>query len=194
MIPNPPPTGNNAPVKERIQKILGNAGVASRRNVEEMIRQGRVAVNGRIAKDLPVLIDPAKDKVEVDGEPLQLTSKVATQRLYVLMNKPKGIYSTNVSQGEQKRAIDLLPPDFPRVYPVGQLDAESKGLLLLTNDGELTNRLTHPRYGVSKTYRAVVDGFLPPGALDEMQQAKDSKPAEATSASSRAGAQTASWN
>src|SRR5712672_703517 len=157
-------------VKERIQKILGNAGVASRRNVEEMIRQGRVAVNGRIVTDLPVLIDPAKDKIEVDGEPIQLASKFAKQRLYVLMNKPKGVYSTNVSQGEQTRAIDLLPPDFPRVYPVGQLDADSKGLLLLTNDGELTNRLTHPRYGVPKTYRAVVDGSVDAREIEKLEK------------------------
>src|SRR5438046_4569491 len=158
-------------VKERIQKILGNAGVASRRNVEEMIRQGRVAVNGHVMTELPILIDAAKDKVSVDDEPVKLAGKGTERRVYLLMNKPKGVFSTNVAQGEQTRAIDLLPPDFrQRVYPVGQLDAESKGLLLLTNDGELTNRLTHPRYGVSKTYRAVVDGFLPPGALEEIQQ------------------------
>src|SRR5260370_34045806 len=87
---------------------------------------------------------------------------------YTTLFRSKGVYSTNVAQGEQTRAIDLLPPDFPRVYPVGQLDAESRGLLLLTNDGELTNRLTHPRYGVAKTYRAVVDGFVPPEALAEI--------------------------
>src|SRR5437016_5561920 len=156
-------------VKERIQKVLANAGVTSRRNVEEMIRQGRIAVNGRIVTDLPVLIDPAKDRIEVDGEPQRLTGKEAARRLYVLMNKPKGVYSTNVAQGEQTRAIDLLPPDFPRVYPVGRLDAQSRGLLLLTNDGELTNRLTHPRYGVAKTYRAVVDGYISENVLHELK-------------------------
>jgi 23S rRNA pseudouridine2605 synthase len=87
------------------------------------------------------------------------------------MNKPKGVYTTNVAQGEQLRAIDLLPPGFPyRVYPVGRLDAEAKGLLLLTNDGELTNRLTHPRFGVPKTYRATVDGFVKPESLKELEQ------------------------
>ena len=86
------------------------------------------------------------------------------------MNKPRGVYSTNVAQGVQIRAIDLLPPGFPRVYPVGRLDAESKGLLLLTNDGELTNHLTHPRYGVAKTYRAVVDGFVRPEAVQELEK------------------------
>jgi 23S rRNA pseudouridine2605 synthase len=87
------------------------------------------------------------------------------------MNKPKGVYSTNVAQGEQTRAIDLLPPGLPgRVYPVGRLDAESKGLLLLTNDGELTNRLTHPKYGVPKTYRAVVDGYVTAELVEELSK------------------------
>jgi 23S rRNA pseudouridine2605 synthase len=158
-------------VKERIQKVLANAGVASRRNVEEMVQQGRVSVNGRVLTELPILIDPAKDKVAVDDEPVRLRGRETDKRYYLVMNKPRGVYSTNVAQGEQKRAIDLLPPDFPaRVYPVGRLDAESEGLLLLTNDGELTNQLTHPRYGVPKTYKAVVDGFVGPGVIDQLAQ------------------------
>ena len=175
-------------MKERIQKNLGNAGVASRRNIEEMVREGRVAVNGKVMKRLPVLVDPSEDRIEVDGERIRLpgargargaardgsvkpTATLAGQRLYLLMNKPKGVYSTNVAQGEQVRAIDLLPPDLPgRVYPVGRLDAESRGLLLLTNDGELTNQLTHPRYGVPKTYRATVDGAVRPQAIQELEQ------------------------
>jgi pseudouridine synthase len=156
-------------MKERIQKILANAGVASRRAVEEMIQQGRVAVNGRVMTELPILIDPQKDKVSVDDEPIKLKGKEAERRVYLLMNKPKGVFSTNVAQGEQTRAIDLLPPDFrERVYPVGRLDAESRGLLLLTNDGELTNQLTHPRYGVAKTYKAIVDGFVSPRVVEEL--------------------------
>src|SRR6185295_4977475 len=108
---------------------------------------------------------------KVDDEPVKLSARGSEQRrIYLLMNKPKDVYSTNVAQGEQTRAIDLLPPDFrERVYPVGRLDAESKGLLLLTNDGELTNQLTHPRYGVAKTYRATVDGFIPPKVVEELQ-------------------------
>lgn len=158
-------------MKERIQKVLANAGVASRRNVEEMVQQGRVAVNGRVMTELPILIDPAKDKVSVDDEPVKLAGRGSERRVYLLMNKPKGVFSTNVAQGEQTRAIDLLPPDFrERVYPVGRLDAESKGLLLLTNDGELTNQLTHPRYGVAKTYKAIVDGYVPPGVVEELQR------------------------
>ena len=158
-------------MKERIQKVLANAGVASRRNIEEMIRQGRISVNGRVVTDLPVLIDPSKDKVHVDDEPVRLRGRESADRVYLLMNKPKGVYSTNVAQGEQVRAIDLLPPNFrQRVYPVGRLDAESKGILLLTNDGELTNQLTHPRYGVAKTYRAVVDGWVKPETVDQLQR------------------------
>ena len=171
-------------MKERIQKVLAAAGVASRRNVEEMVRQGRVSVNGHVVHELPVLIDPGKDKVEVDGERIRLASRAApgreglrgkeragTPRMYFLLYKPKGVYSTNVAQGAQVRAIDLLPQDLgARVYPVGRLDAASKGLLLLTNDGELTNQLTHPRYGVAKTYRAVVDGYVQPQVAEDIQQ------------------------
>lgn len=158
-------------MKERIQKILANAGVASRRNIEEMIRQGRIAVNGAVRTELPILIDPDRDKVAVDDEPVRLAEAKDERRIYFLMYKPKGVYSTNVAQGEQVRAIDLLPPGLPaRVYPVGRLDADSKGLLLLTNDGELTNQLTHPRYGVPKTYRAVVDGYVRPEMVQELEQ------------------------
>lgn len=158
-------------MKERIQKILANAGIASRRNVEEMVLQGRIAVNGKLVTRLPILIDPERDRVKVDDEPVRFEARQARVRLYLLMNKPKGVYSTNVAQGEQVRAIDLLPPGLPaRVYPVGRLDAESRGLLLLTNDGELTNRLTHPRYGVSKTYRAVVDGHVRAATLQELEK------------------------
>jgi 23S rRNA pseudouridine2605 synthase len=158
-------------VKERIQKVLANAGVASRRNVEEMIRQGRVTVNGRVMTELPILIDPQRDKVSVDDEPVRLREPETKQRFYFLMNKPKGVYSTNVAQGEQVRAVDLLPRDLPaRLYPVGRLDADSKGLLLLTNDGDLTNQLTHPRYGVAKTYRAIVDGYVRPETVQALQK------------------------
>src|SRR3954468_6591563 len=135
-----------------------------------MVQQGRVAVNGRVMAQLPILVDPAKDRITVDDEPVRLREATREPHVYVLMNKPKGVYSTNVAQGEQRRAIDLLPPKFPRVYPVGRLDAESKGLLLLTNDGDLTNRLTHPRYGVAKTYRAVVDGYVDAAAARGLEK------------------------
>jgi 23S rRNA pseudouridine2605 synthase len=158
-------------MKERIQKILGGAGVASRREVERMVLEGRIAVNGKIVSRLPILVDPDEDRVEVDSQLVRLRSEKGRKRAYFIMNKPKGVYSTNVAQGVQTRAIDLLPPNLrERVYPVGRLDAESRGLLLLTNDGELTQRLTHPKYGVPKTYRVVVDGFVEPGAIDTLQK------------------------
>jgi 23S rRNA pseudouridine2605 synthase len=158
-------------VKERIQKLLGNAGVDSRRNVEEMVLQGRISVNGRIVRKLPIMVDPDADQVEVDGERVRLRDRVAGKRYYVVLHKPKGVYSTNVAQGEQVRAIDLLGKMFPgRLYPVGQLDADAKGLLLMTNDGDLTNRLTHPRYGIPKTYRAIVEGSIDPKEVERLEQ------------------------
>src|SRR5437660_547330 len=100
-----------------------------------MILQGRIEVNGETVTQLPVLVDPEHDHISVDGESIRLRKRYSADRIYLLMNKPKGVYTTNVAQGEQVRAIDLLPPNFrTRVYPVGRLDAESKGLLLLTND------------------------------------------------------------
>src|ERR1700690_1038994 len=118
-------------MKERIQKALANAGVASRRNVEQLVLEGRVTVNRRIVNTLPVLIDPERDKVEVDGEPIRLAEGRGGGAVFLLMNKPKGVVTTNVAQGVQTRALDLLPPGLPdRVYPVGRLDAQSKGVLL----------------------------------------------------------------
>jgi 23S rRNA pseudouridine2605 synthase len=158
-------------VKQRIQKILAAAGVASRRHIEEMVLQGRIAVNGEVVDSLPVMVDPQHDNITIDGEKIRVANRISQDRIYLLMNKPKGVYTTNVAQGEQTRAIDLLPPGFPfRVFPVGRLDAESKGLLLLTNDGELTNRLTHPRFGVAKTYRAVIDGFIKPEEVQQLEK------------------------
>jgi 23S rRNA pseudouridine2605 synthase len=152
-------------MKERIQKVLARVGVAARRKVEEMVREGRVTVNGQVMTELPIMIDTEHDHVTVDDEAVRFADKRGGagggRPLYILMYKPSGVLSTNVAQGEQMRVIDLLPPGLrERVYPVGRLDSQSKGLLLLTNDGDLTHRLTHPRFGVPKTYRAVVDGFV----------------------------------
>jgi pseudouridine synthase len=160
-------------MRDRIQKILAEAGIESRRHVEEMVLQGRIAVNGEMVTRLPVLVDPAVDRIDIDGQRVHLPEKAATskQKIYILMNKPRGVYCTNVAQGEQKRAIDLLPPEIDqRVYPVGRLDAESRGLLLLTNDGDLTQQLTHPKFGVVKTYTVVVDGFVKPETVERMSE------------------------
>ena len=160
--------------------MLAAAGVESRRHVEEMVLEGRVAVNGTIVTRLPVMVDPATDKVTIDGEAIRLRPRTGPsrpgsadpgERVYLLMNKPKDVYCTNVAQGEQVRAIDLLGVDYPhRVYPVGRLDADSKGLLLLTNDGDLANKLTHPRYGVTKTYLAIVAGRVEESTVEAVRQ------------------------
>lgn len=156
-------------MKERIQKVLAAVGVDSRRNIERMVLEGRISVNDDIVRQLPILVDVTKDKIEVDGEPIRFKGAKVTKKVYVLMNKPKGVLCTNVAQGVQTRAIDLLPPDFGyRVYPVGRLDTESRGLLLLTNDGELTNLLTHPSHGISKCYWAEVDGYVEGEVIEQI--------------------------
>ena len=122
-----------------------------------MVRQGRIAVNGKLVTELPILVDAEKDKIEVDGEKVRFLKGPKISRAGVRSDEQaaRRLYNQCIAGSRKTRAIDLLPPDFgARVYPVGRLDSESKGLLLLTNDGDLTNRLTHPRYGVPKTYRS----------------------------------------
>lgn len=139
--------------KVRLQKFLSDAGVASRRRAEELILEGRVLVNDEVVDTLPVFVDPQEDRVIAGG------ARVRVQRLdYFLVNKPKGVVCTNRDKQGRPRAVDLLPDLPTRLFPVGRLDVESTGLLLMTNDGELTQRLTHPRYGVPKCYRAEVRG------------------------------------
>jgi 23S rRNA pseudouridine2605 synthase len=144
--------------KVRIQKVLSEAGLASRRAVEQMVREGRVSVNGSIMTDLPCFVDPAADRIRVDG---RIVRKRPGERVYFLLNKPRGVLCTQSDPRGRRRAVDLVP-EIPggRVYCVGRLDADSTGLLLLTNDGELTQYLTHPRYGAPKTYVAEIDGLL----------------------------------
>ncbi len=139
--------------QERLQKVLAAAGIAARRECEQIILDGRVRVNGRPVLTLPVLVDPERDEILVDDEPLRPPHKV-----YYLLHKPKGVHCTNFDPDGRPRAVDLLGGVRQRVFPVGRLDADSTGLLLMTNDGELAERLTHPRYGVAKTYRVHVNG------------------------------------
>ena len=134
---------------------MAEAGVASRRHCEELIRAGEVKVNGTVVRKLPVMVDPQHDHIVVSGRKLRYETKV-----YFLLHKPKKVVCTNQDPQGRKRAIDLLVGVKQRIFPVGRLDADSKGLLILTNDGELSNELTHPRYGVSKTYIAEVSGSV----------------------------------
>ena len=148
---------------ERLQKILAAAGFGSRRSCEEMVIAGRVRVNGKVAK-LGDKADLAADAVTLDGEP------IAPEKLtYVLLYKPRGVVSSLDAQGDRRTVRDLVPLS-QRLYPVGRLDALSEGLILLTNDGDLTNRLTHPRYGHDKEYRISVLGNVDQESLNAWQR------------------------
>ncbi len=136
----------------RLQKFLAQAGLGSRRQCEELIVEGRVAIDGQPATELGVRVDPDRQKVEVDGT---LVREVRHQ--YFMLNKPPGVVSTSADPAGRVRVIDLINTD-QRVYNVGRLDKSSEGLILVTNDGELANRLTHPRYGIQKTYLVTVNG------------------------------------
>ncbi|MEM1212873.1 MAG: pseudouridine synthase [Planctomycetota bacterium] len=152
----------------RLQKALANAGVASRRASEELIAEGRVRVNGTTVTELPAWVDPATDRIEVDGKLMARPRKTkgsrnpdAVGKTYLLVNKPRGVISTNDDPEGRPRVIDL--PDKAlvagaRLFPVGRLDADSTGLILLTDDGELAHRLTHPSFGITKTYRVTIKG------------------------------------
>ncbi|MEM7229967.1 MAG: pseudouridine synthase [Planctomycetota bacterium] len=141
----------------RLQKVLAAAGVASRRECESIIEQGVVKVNGHLVQSLPAFVDPMKDSITVRGKKI----RTAEPHVYVMLFKPRGVLSTNDDPEGRMRAIDLVKhPSRARLYPVGRLDLESSGLLLLTNDGELAARLTHPRYGVHKSYEVTVRGRL----------------------------------
>lgn len=138
---------------ERLQKVLAHAGVGSRRACEDVILQGRVTVDGKVVRELGTRVDPQHAKIAVDGQ------RIHPERMvYFAVSKPKGYVSTNNDPSGRPRVVDLLPEIPQRVYTVGRLDEMSTGLILLTNDGELANRLSHPKFGVEKLYRVVVAG------------------------------------
>jgi 23S rRNA pseudouridine2605 synthase len=137
---------------ERLQKVLAHAGVGSRRQCEELIAAGRVCVDGQAVRTLGVKVGP-QQRITVDGQPIR-----SERRVYWLVNKPRGYLCTNHDPAGRPLAIHLVPHVSQRVYTVGRLDEASEGLLLLTNDGDLANRLMHPRYGVEKTYLVQVAG------------------------------------
>ncbi len=144
--------------KIRIQKVLAEAGVASRRAAEEMVTDGRVSVNGRPVTSLPMFVDPESDKIFIDGKALR---RRMPQKVYFLLNKPRGFLCTADDPQGRKKAVDLVP-ETPggRLYCVGRLELDTTGLLILTNDGELTEYLTHARYGVPTTYSVEIVGQL----------------------------------
>lgn len=155
--PQPPPTDPDG--GERLQRVLSQAGVASRRACEALIEEGRVEVNGRVVTRLPVFVDASSDRITVDGKVVSASDR----KLYVMLNKPARTVTTAHDEPglDRRTVVDLVEhPSGIRLFPVGRLDYETMGLLLLTNDGEMANALTHPRYGLAKTYRAVVRGRL----------------------------------
>jgi 23S rRNA pseudouridine2605 synthase/23S rRNA pseudouridine2604 synthase len=148
----------------RLQKFLSVAGVCSRRKGEEYIKSGRVAVNGQIADELGTKIDPDKDLVQVDGNPVQSSQPL----IYIALNKPKD-YVTSCSHPGEKIVLDLV--DLPqRIYPIGRLDKDSTGLLLLTNDGRLHHKLSHPSFDHEKEYDVTVTKPIPDGALRKLAE------------------------
>ena len=151
---------------ERLQKLIARAGICSRREAEKLILDGKVSVDGKIIHELGAKADPSKNKIRVDGKILRFN----TEKIYLLLNKPRGYVSTVKDERGRKTVLDLLGENFSeRVYPVGRLDLNSEGLLILTNDGDLTNALIHPRFEVEKTYRAKISGDLTEEKLDKLR-------------------------
>ena len=149
---------------DRLQKVLAAAGLGSRRACDELIAEGRVTVDGEVAA-LGRRVDPETARIAVDGVPLSVRPGV----VYYLLNKPAGVVTTADDPQGRPTVVDLVPSD-PRVFPVGRLDVDTEGLLLLTNDGDLAHRLTHPSFGVEKEYLAEVEGTPTRGELRRLRQ------------------------
>ena len=150
---------------ERLQKILSRAGVASRRASEQLITSGRVSVNGKTVLTLGTKADPDADDVRVDGQRV----RVVTRHRYVLLHKPRGYVTTRSDPQGRRTVLDLLDGVREYLYPVGRLDYDTEGLLLLTNDGDLAATLTHPRHGTERTYEAEVTGVPDDRALARLR-------------------------
>jgi pseudouridine synthase len=157
---------NSGTAAIRLQKILSQAGVASRRAAEKLIVEGRVSVNGTTVREMGVKADPASDDIRVDGRRLRAPER----HRYILLNKPAGVVTTRSDPQRRQTVMDLLGGVREYVYPVGRLDYDSEGLLLLTNDGELAARLTHPRHEVERTYEASVTGTPDNEAIDRLRR------------------------
>jgi 23S rRNA pseudouridine2605 synthase len=139
----------------RLNKYIAQAGIASRRRADELIAYGKVRINGKVVRELGTIVAPG-DKVDVSGTPIT----PITQTAYLVVHKPAGVMTTMRDPQGRRTVAELVPKRMPRVVPVGRLDYDTAGVLLMTNDGDLANRLLHPRYGVEKTYRATIAGRL----------------------------------
>jgi 23S rRNA pseudouridine2605 synthase len=150
----------------RLNKVLAERGVGSRRYCDHVIETGAVTVNGDVAAELGRKVDPVHDRIEVNGRLLE-----ARRRVVYALNKPRGVVCTSAPEEARMRAVDLVrDPSGSRLYCVGRLDMDSEGLILLTNDGDFANRVTHPRFGVAKSYFVRVSGRLTPEDLDKIQK------------------------
>ena len=159
------PTGGDKAQSDRLQKVLAAAGIGSRRQCEEYILSGRVAVDGTIVQHLGSRADPLRQRIEVDGEPIK-----PDRKRYFLLNKPKGYLCTNRDPAGRPRAVDLIPDVGARLFTVGRLDENSEGLILVTNDGELANQLAHPRYRIPKVYQVQVVGNPSRETLNQLRR------------------------
>ncbi len=181
----------------RLQRVMADAGVAARRACEDLIRGGQVEGNGELVTDLPVFVDPSEDKITIDGRPLPRPER----HIYVMLHKPRRTLTTAKDEDDlagggdggsgRRTVLDLVDhPARARLFPVGRLDYDTTGLVLLTNDGELANRLTHPRYEVHKTYRAVVKRRMDEEAVEALRNGlylADRREGRTTGASRTAG-------
>jgi len=177
---------------ERLQKILSQAGIASRRASEKLMLEGRVTVNGETARELGMKADPAHDDIRVDGRRI----RIAQHHRYLLLNKPRGYVTTRSDPQRRPTVIDLLRGVREYVYPVGRLDFESEGLLILTNDGDLAAGLTHPSHGVARVYEARVLGVPDARDLERLARGlvidgRRTKPTEVALQPARRGADEA---
>jgi len=150
--------------EQRLQKVLAAAGVDSRRKCEELILDGAVRVNRKVVDNLPAFVDPEKDVITVNGKKIR-----AAQKVYFLLNKPKGVICSNRDPEGRKKAIDIVTSG-ERIFCAGRLDADTTGIIILTNDSELANRLTHPGYGLAKTYVVRVKGQIHCEAVEKLKK------------------------
>jgi 23S rRNA pseudouridine2605 synthase len=156
-------------MEQRLQKLIATAGIASRRHAEDLITSGKVTVNGAVVTELGTKADPAQDHIKVNGKLINPLLK-EQQKIYVLLNKPRG-YLSSVSDPEGRPLVtELLPPSLGRIYPVGRLDFNTEGLLLLTNDGDFTNFITAARNRVQKVYEVKVKGVPPEAAIERLRR------------------------
>lgn len=150
-------------IGERLQRVLAASGIASRRKSEELIKAGRVSVDGTVVTELGTRVDPLRAKIRVDGKPIR-----RQPYRYIVMNKPSGFITTTSDERDRRTVMELLPAE-PRLFPVGRLDRDTEGLLLFTNDGDVANRVMHPRYGLTKEYLVLTPGKPPEQVMSKIR-------------------------